>query len=146
MDGARVYVCVCACGWRARVCMCVYMSVASRASRACFFACGETPYILGVLDEGVYGEDGEVGVALGVIDEVEVHELFELHVGRLDAVDDVGEEHGHILADGHRRDHLLHRLLLLLLLLVVQLLLQLVDLACRKVRACSGVGRGEVCA
>jgi hypothetical protein len=45
-----------------------------------------------VLDEGVDGHDGKVGLRLGVVHEVQIDELLELEVIRLHAVDDVGEE------------------------------------------------------
>ena len=32
------------------------------------------------LYEGVDSEDGKIGVALGVVDEVQIHQLFELNV------------------------------------------------------------------
>ena len=84
------------------------------------------------LDKRVDREDREVGLRLRVVDQVEVDELLELDVDRLDAVDDVSEEHRDVLADGHRGDHLLHRILLLLHLRVAQLLAQLMDLACAR--------------
>ena len=95
------------------------------------------------LDKGVHGEDGEVGLALGVVDQVEVHELLQLDVPRLDAVEHVGEQHRDVLTHGHRGDDLLDRLLLLLHLGVGQLLLELADLACR---AASQVSRASRCA
>ena len=83
------------------------------------------------LDKGVHGQDGEVGLALGVVDQVEVHELLQLDVARLDAVEHVSEQHRDVLAHGHRSDDLLDRLLLLLHLGVGQLLLELANLTCR---------------
>ena len=46
------------------------------------------------LDKGVDRHDREVGLGLGVVDEVEVHQLFELHVLGLHAVDDVCARRG----------------------------------------------------
>ena len=95
------------------------------------------------LYEGVDRKNREVGLALGVVDQVEVHELLQLDVPRLDAVEHVGEQHRDVLTHGHRGDDLLDRLLLLLHLGVGQLLLELADLACR---AASQVRRASRCA
>ena len=43
------------------------------------------------LDKRVDGHDGHVGLALGVVHQVEVDELLELQIIRLHAVDDVRE-------------------------------------------------------
>lgn len=63
--------------------------------------------IIGVLDEGVDGQKGKLGLGLGVVDQIQVHQFLELDVSRLDAVEDVGEEHGDIFSHGHRSDYLL---------------------------------------
>jgi hypothetical protein len=47
--------------------------------------------IVGVPDEGVYCHQRQVGLALGVVDQVQVDQLLQLQVFRLDAVDHVGE-------------------------------------------------------
>ena len=44
----------------------------------------ERIWIRCVLDKGVDCHDRQVGLALGVVDEVEVHKLFQLDVGRLE--------------------------------------------------------------
>ena len=81
------------------------------------------------LDERVDGHDRQVGLRLGVVDEVQVDQLLQLQVLRLHVVHDRGEEHGDVLAHGHGRDHLLHGLLLLGPVQAGQLLLELMDLA-----------------
>jgi hypothetical protein len=108
---------------------------ADAAHRADGERADERVRILRVFHKRVDGEDGEVGLALGVVDEVEVDELLQLDRRSLDAVDHVGEEHRDVLADRHRRDDLFDRLLLLVGLRVGQLLLELVDLACARGRA-----------
>lgn len=65
------------------------------------------------LDECVDRHDGQVGLCLGIVDEIQVHKLLQLQVVRLHAVYDVWEEHRHVLAYGHGRDDLLDRFLLL---------------------------------
>ena len=52
--------------------------------------------------EGVDGENGVLLVALGVVHDVQVNELLELQVRRRDALEHIGEEAGHVLADGHQ--------------------------------------------
>ena len=44
------------------------------------------------LNEGVDGENRQVRVALGIIHDVEVHELLELEVLRVHALHNIGEE------------------------------------------------------
>jgi hypothetical protein len=56
------------------------------------------------LDEGVDGQDGEVGLALGVVNEVQVNQLLQLQVLSLPVLHDVCEQHGHVLADRHGGD------------------------------------------
>mmetsp|Transcript_15997 Transcript_15997/g.41525 ORF Transcript_15997/g.41525 Transcript_15997/m.41525 type:complete len:1014 (+) Transcript_15997:689-3730(+) len=84
--------------------------------------------VLRILDKGVDGENAEVRLRLGVVDEVQVHQLLELQVLRLHAVHQVREQHAHVLAHRHERDHLLHRVLLLRLVHIPELLLELMDL------------------
>jgi hypothetical protein len=87
--------------------------------------------IVGILDECVDGQECQVGLALGIVDQIQVDQLLQLQVvcrrspkleyipyhtlkhfthilTGLDAVDDVCEKGGHILADGHVGDNL-HR-------------------------------------
>ena len=63
------------------------------------------------LDERVDGHDRQVGVGLGVVDEVEVDELLHLDVVGAHAVDDVWEERVHVLAHRDGGDDLLHGVL-----------------------------------
>ena len=86
--------------------------------------------VLRVLDERVDGHDREVGLRLGVVDQVEVDQLLELEVVGLRAVGDVGEEHRDVLADSHRRDDLLDGLLGAGAVRGAEVLFQLGDLAC----------------
>mmetsp|Transcript_777 Transcript_777/g.3202 ORF Transcript_777/g.3202 Transcript_777/m.3202 type:complete len:716 (+) Transcript_777:454-2601(+) len=81
-----------------------------------------------VLDEGVDRQKRQIRLALGVVDEVEIHQLLELDVVGLDAVHDVREQLGHVLSHGDIRDDLLHRVHLLLPVLGRQLLPQLMRL------------------
>mmetsp|Transcript_69392 Transcript_69392/g.201331 ORF Transcript_69392/g.201331 Transcript_69392/m.201331 type:complete len:285 (-) Transcript_69392:17-871(-) len=82
----------------------------------------------GILAEGVDGQDRQLRLRLGVIHDVQVHQLLQLDVVRLDAIHDICEQSGHVLADGHVRDDLLDRILLLGLVARMELLLQLLDL------------------
>lgn len=95
--------------------------------------------IVGVLDECVDGKESQVGLTLGVVDQVQVDQLLQLEVvygavsvednqgckrfihhmaniknkpTSLDAVDDVCEKGGHVLADGHVGDNLSRKRLL----------------------------------
>ena len=54
------------------------------------------------LYEGVDRKNREVGLALGVVDQIQVDQLLQLDVLGLDTVHNVGEEHGHVLAHSHR--------------------------------------------
>jgi hypothetical protein len=63
--------------------------------------------VIGILDERVDSQEGELGLGLGVVDEVQVHQFLEFDIARLDAVEDVSEEHGDVLADGHAGNDLL---------------------------------------
>jgi len=74
------------------------------------------------LYEGVDRKNREVGLALGVVDQIQVDQLLQLDVLGLDTVHNVGEEHGHVLAHSHRSNDFFHRFLLLLHLRVAELL------------------------
>ena len=78
--------------------------------------------VRGILHERVHGEDGELGLAPRVVEQVQVHQLLQLHVVGLRAVHHVGEEHGHVLADAHVGDDPLNRVLLHILVRGVDLL------------------------
>lgn len=52
------------------------------------------------LDEGVDGHDGHVGLALGVVHQVEVDQLLQLQVVRLHAVHHVREQRAAQRQDG----------------------------------------------
>eukprot|EP00882_Tetradesmus_deserticola_P032877 GHRQ01037512.1.p2 GENE.GHRQ01037512.1~~GHRQ01037512.1.p2 ORF type:complete len:129 (+),score=4.43 GHRQ01037512.1:573-959(+) len=72
--------------------------------------------LLGVLchlDECVDCHDSQIRLCLGIVDEVEVHQLLKLQVLRLHAVDDMGEQHGDVLAHCHRCNNFLHCFLFL---------------------------------
>lgn len=81
------------------------------------------------LNKSVDSQNGQVRIALSIIHDIEVHQLLELEILRVHALDHIGEEHGHVLSDRHGGDHLLHAILLLVLLGAVELLLEFVDLA-----------------
>ena len=71
-------------------------------------------WIFTILDEGVNCHDGHVWLALGVVHQVEVDQLFQLEVVSLHAVGHVRKQGADIFADGHRRDDLLGQMLGLL--------------------------------
>lgn len=52
--------------------------------------------VVRVFDEGVDGEDDELGLRFGVVDEVEVDEFFLFDVFGLHVFEDVGEETAHV--------------------------------------------------
>ena len=79
----------------------------------------ERVWVLRVLDECVDREDHELGLCLGVVYEVEVDELLLLDVLRLHVLEHVGEECGHVLADGHVGNHALDRVLAAVAILAV---------------------------
>ena len=54
--------------------------------------------------EGVDREEGEVGLRLGVAQEVDVHELADFEVVRGDVLDDLGEVLGDVAALGDELD------------------------------------------
>ena len=62
---------------------------------------GITPPLLVHLDKRVYCHDSQVRLRLGIIDEIEINQLLELHVVSLHAVDNIREERAHILAHCH---------------------------------------------
>lgn len=39
-----------------------------------------THRIVGVLDEGIDGHQGEVGLGLGIVDQIQVHKLLQFQV------------------------------------------------------------------
>ena len=78
--------------------------------------------------EGVYAEDGEVGVGLGVAHDVKVDQFLELHGVSGDVLEDVHEEGGYVLPVGHVGDDAPDGLLLLVEVVAVQFLFQLPDL------------------
>mmetsp|Transcript_13169 Transcript_13169/g.33412 ORF Transcript_13169/g.33412 Transcript_13169/m.33412 type:complete len:253 (+) Transcript_13169:4533-5291(+) len=62
-----------------------------------------------VLLEGVHGEEGDVGVLLGVVHEVEVDEFFDGDGRREDVFDDVGEKLRRVFAEGDEREDAFER-------------------------------------
>lgn len=85
--------------------------------------------VVGILAEGVDGEEGQVGVALGVVDDVEVDEFFKLYICGLDAIHHVGEKHGNIFPDGHVGDDLFDSVTFLVLVLGLKFLAEFVGFA-----------------
>lgn len=59
-----------------------------------------------ILDEVLDGKNGEIGLLIGVVDEVEIAELLHLHISLSHAVDDINEKLGNIDTDGHEGDDL----------------------------------------
>ena len=43
------------------------------------------------LDERVDGHDGQLGLSLGIVHQVQIHQLLQLQIIRLNAVDDIGK-------------------------------------------------------
>lgn len=68
--------------------------------------------VAAVLLEEIDGEEGEIGVPLGVVADVEVAHLLEDYVGGGGAHDHLAEEGGDVDADRHVGDHLLEQLAL----------------------------------
>ena len=68
------------------------------------FICAETPHrsnrqctyewvrILGVLDEGVHGQNDEFRLCLCIVHEIEIHELLLFEIFCLHVLEDVGEQ------------------------------------------------------
>jgi hypothetical protein len=83
---------------------CKALRVRARAAHACARVGAAPASACARLDEGVDGEDGEVGLALGVVDEVEVDQLFELQVLGLPVFHHVRQQHAHVLAHRHGRN------------------------------------------
>ena len=59
------------------------------------------------LDKGVDCHDGHVWLRLGVVHQVQVHQLLQFLVVRLHAVDHIGEQRRNVLAHRHAGNHLL---------------------------------------
>ena len=78
-----------------------------------------------VADERLHGQKSQIGLLVGVVDQVEIDQLLHLNVSLLHAVDDIDEQLGHILVDGHQRDNLLQGVLLVVDSVRGKLLLQL---------------------
>jgi hypothetical protein len=96
--------------------------------------------IVRVLHERVDGQQCQLRLALGVIDEIQVHQLLQFDVPRLDAVQHVREQARHVLPHGHGRDDLLHGVDLHEAVGRVQLETQFVHLALLLGREEAGVG------
>ena len=78
-----------------------------------------------VADERLHGQQSQIGLLVGVVDQVQIDQLLHLNVSLLHAVDDIDEQLGHILVDGHQRDNLLQGVLLVVDSVRGKLLLQL---------------------
>jgi hypothetical protein len=79
------------------------------------------------LNERVDCHDCHVWLRFCVVHEIQIHELLKLQIVGLHAVDDVGEESGHIFSDSHACNDLLDGFLFLFFLVIVELRLQLED-------------------
>mmetsp|Transcript_24348 Transcript_24348/g.39794 ORF Transcript_24348/g.39794 Transcript_24348/m.39794 type:complete len:217 (+) Transcript_24348:1452-2102(+) len=62
--------------------------------------------IVGVLHKRVDGQQGQFGLRLGVVDQVQVHQLFEFNVSSLNAIENIRKEHGDVFSYGHVGDDL----------------------------------------
>lgn len=67
------------------------------------------------LHEGIHSKDGKVWVTLCIVDEIQIHQLLELQIFGLHAVDHICKQHRHILANSHSCNDLLHCIFLLVL-------------------------------
>jgi hypothetical protein len=85
--------------------------------------------VVAILHKGVHSQQRQVRVALGVVDQVEIHQLFQLQILGLDAVHDVCEEGGDVFANRHVGDDLLHGISLSVATLMPQFLTEFVILA-----------------
>ena len=74
--------------------------------------------VVTVTDEGVHGQDDQLRLGSGVVDQIptdegrsegqQVDELLQLQRFVVNATNHVGEQHGHVGSDGHGGDHALH--------------------------------------
>ena len=85
--------------------------------------------ILGIFDKRVDGENHKLRLRLGIVHQVQVHELFLLEVLGLHVFEHVGEQGRHVFADGHIRDHPLDRIFPAIAVLAIQVGTELVRLA-----------------
>jgi hypothetical protein len=124
---------------------------ADAAHRADGECADERIVVVRVLDERVDGEDDEVGLRLGVVDEIEVDELLLLDVFGLHVFENVGEKAADIfagdfkrkfplskqdpfvrtLSDGHVSDDPLDGILAFVTILTIKVGAKLKVLACR---------------
>lgn len=81
------------------------------------------------IDERLHSEKGQIGLLIGVVNEVEIDELLHLNISLLHAVDDIDEQLGHILTDSHKGNDLLQGVLLGIHAGGSELLLDLVGLS-----------------
>jgi hypothetical protein len=80
------------------------------------------------LDERVHGEDDELRLRLCIVHEVEVDEFLLLQVFSLHVLENIGEETGDILSDGHVGNDAFDCVLPFVPVLAVQVRAQLVVL------------------
>ena len=80
------------------------------------------------LHEGVDAHNGQVGLRLGIVYQIQIHQLLELQVVGLHAVDDVREQHADVLANRHGGYDLLDGVLALGPIHRPKILLVLMDL------------------
>ena len=73
-------------------------------------------HIARILLERVDRHDGQVGLGLGIVDDVKIDKLLELNGLGGHAAHHMREQGAHIFADRHHRDNLLGSLLALLML------------------------------
>ena len=77
-------------------------------------------------NEGLHGQQRQIRLLVGVVDEIQVAKLFHLDISLLHAVDDINEKIGDVLLDSHQSDDLLQSLLFLFDVVGSELLLQFV--------------------
>lgn len=85
-------------------------------------------FLSAIFPEGINSKNSQIWLSLRVVDDVEIHQLFQVEVVGLDALQHREEQLADILADGHGGDDLSDGIHLLLYLVGGQLLLELVDL------------------
>lgn len=67
------------------------------------------------LHKGVHGQYSKIRLALGVVDEIQIHKLLELQIFRLHTIDHIRKQGRHVLPHRHRGNHFLNRIFSLVL-------------------------------
>lgn len=77
-------------------------------------------------NEGLHGQKSQIGLLIGVVDEVQVAKLSHLDISLLHTVDDINEKIRDVLIDSHQGNDLLQSVLFLIDAVGGKLLLQFI--------------------